>query len=415
MPVTQQERHPSRHCAASATAIATNTSSIANATSRLTRAATMPPFQNARPHYKRRTLRIWNNQVGPDLRDPELLWGMDWERFNTVRIPVLEEDEYFERALEIAKGAKDREDFERSFRERNAKDWAELLDLMSDITRHTLYNDERDVFPCRDAWWKTRKASQTGSLMDFVRLLKGVAFGWEADEVRETQVDNPLSGEEAPAGAEYTGQEEVFPELEDLDWEEEQALRGDYSDSVIFHGTYTYFPASEPASKAPDAALYAAPSGMASSSEDDGSKEAQRLQRKRKRLRFSDDIVQVPEPNQASSPRSADDGSVTGERQLPGDGNDRASKRQKLDDSTTGSHTNPSCQHDQSTLKKRPIRDDDDDDDDDDGDGEQRHKRTNVKDATLLPGNKQRQIVLDAAVENEATPTARLQTSRLGL
>ncbi|TFB06235.1 hypothetical protein CCMA1212_001976 [Trichoderma ghanense] len=328
----------------------------------------MPPFENAPPDYKRRTLRIWYDQVEPDLRDPELLWGTAWERFNTVKIPVLPDEEYFERALEIAKVAKDREDFHRIFRERNAKDWEELLDLMSATTRHASWH--HDDFPCDDAWRKTRKASQTGSLIHFVRLLKGVAFGWEADEVRETQIDNVPSGENARIGAEYTDQGEVFPGLEDLDWEEEMALRRDQSENVTYHGYVTFFPASEPASKAPDAAVCAdgdvslmqqnpAPSRAASNSEDDRSKETQRLQRTRKRLRLSDDIINVPEPNQASIPPSADNGSVIGGSRPPSTDNDRAYKRQKLDDSTATSNTNSSCQHDESISKKRPICGDD--------------------------------------------------------
>ncbi|ETS05679.1 kinase-like protein [Trichoderma reesei RUT C-30] len=212
----------------------------------------MPPFENAPPYYMRRTLRTWYNQVEPDLRDPELLWGDFWKRFNTVRIPVLPEEEYFERALEIAKSAKDRGDYEKIFEERNARDWQELLDLMSETTRHTLYH--HDNFPCDDAWRKARKASQTGSLMEFVRLLKGVAFGWEADEVCENKVENVPSGEEAHMGADYTDQGEVFPELSDLDWEEEVGLSGDQSGNVIYHGNFTYFPA-------PDSAPREAPRG----------------------------------------------------------------------------------------------------------------------------------------------------------
>lgn len=253
----------------------------------------------------RRTLRTWYNQVEPDLRDPELLWGDFWKRFNTVRIPVLPEEEYFERALEIAKSAKDRGDYEKIFEERNARDWQELLDLMSETTRHTLYH--HDNFPCDDAWRKARKASQTGSLMEFVRLLKGVAFGWEADEVCENKVENVPSGEEAHMGADYTDQGEVFPELSDLDWEEEVGLSGDQSGNVIYHGNFTYFPAPDSAPReAPRGALCSGGegpstqqkstlSGTSSDPDHGGLKQVQNPQRKRRR--FSDDSVHVLEPN----------------------------------------------------------------------------------------------------------------------
>ncbi|KAL6858416.1 hypothetical protein J3F83DRAFT_750728 [Trichoderma novae-zelandiae] len=337
----------------------------------------MPPFENAPPHYMRRTLRTWYSQVKPDLRDPELLWGDSWKRFNTMRIPVLPEDKHFERALEIAKIAKDREDFERIFLERNSNDWKELLHLMDDILMHASYHS--DSFPCKDARNKVFKASQTGTLTDFIKVLKGLAFGWEADEIRETPIDSVPSGEEASVGAGFPDEGEVFPEPDDIDWEEERALGRDYGENVIFHGTYTYFPAPEPASrKASDAAPCAggneplmqqksAPCRTASTLEDAGLKETQRLQRKRKRLRFSNDIIQVPETNQASSLRSADDGSVIGETSPPANDNDRAYKRQKLDDSTTTSHSNSPRQPDESISKKRPIYEDDD--------GGQMHKR----------------------------------------
>ncbi|KAL7819775.1 hypothetical protein V8C26DRAFT_395168 [Trichoderma gracile] len=337
----------------------------------------MAPFENAPPHYMRRTLRTWYSQVEPDLRDPELLWGDCWKRFNTVRIPVLPEEEYFERALEIAKSAKDRDEFEKIFEERNARDWQELLDLMYETTMHTLYH--HDDFPCDDAWRKARHASQTGSLMEFVRVLKGVAFGWEADEVRESPLGNVPSGEEAHIRADYIEQGEIFPELEDLDWEEEMELRGDQSENVIYHGNFTYFPAPDSASrKASKGALCSGGEGpstrrkpaLSSTTSDPDHGELKQLRNpQRKRRRSSDDSIEIPEPNQAStpSPRSADDARVMGESHPPNNDNACAYKRQKLDDSTATSNADSTRRHDESITKKRHLCGDDD--------GERRHKR----------------------------------------
>jgi hypothetical protein len=69
---------------------------------------------------------------------------------------------------------------------------------------------------------------------------------------------------------------------------------------------------------------------------------------------------------------------VTGESHPASNDNNRAHKRQKLDDSTATSNVHSARQHDESISKKRPLCGDDDDDDDGD-DGERRHKRQKLK------------------------------------
>ncbi|KAL7820139.1 hypothetical protein V8C44DRAFT_346842 [Trichoderma aethiopicum] len=341
----------------------------------------MPPFDNAPSFYKVSTLSRWYNDAVPELHDPELLWDVYWKRFNTMPIPILPYNEYFEKALEIAKVAKDKEEFERIFEERNAQAWKELQGFMLDASYQTVYN--KDIFPCEDALRKVKAVARSGYLMDFIQLLKGSAFGWEADEVRDARIDNVPSGEEALVGrqadvdSEYTDQGESFaPEM--LDWDELVAKSRAYKKALQRHGASTAS-ASAPR-EASDAAVCAdgdrpttqqdtASSRTASNSEGDRFKGPQDLQRKRKRVPFGDDVTHAPEPDQSSISRPEKNGSVIGEPPPLVSDNDRGHKRRRLDDSTTMAHINVSSEPNGSISKKRPLWDGD-------GEGdEQRPKR----------------------------------------
>lgn len=121
------------------------------------------------------------------MQDPELLWGDYWERFNTVKIPILEEYAYFDTALEIAKLSKNKEEFEQRFEERNTKHKEEVLKFMSKTWTEAMFDPEVSQRGCPDALVKVKYACSTGCLQDFLQVLKGVVYGWEAEEVHDAQ------------------------------------------------------------------------------------------------------------------------------------------------------------------------------------------------------------------------------------
>lgn len=179
------------------------------------RTCAMSPFENPSPPYSPSQLRTWFRHVESDMRDPELLWNVYWKRFNTIQISVYNESEYFENAIAAAKLAKGRrKDFERIFEERNGQRWASLLDLMIAATNQARYHE--DVFPCEDALHTVLDVCQTGCFADFVRLLKGSAFGWEEDVEQDVPSDDASSDAEEQGSVEEW-QASIHGEMQDCE------------------------------------------------------------------------------------------------------------------------------------------------------------------------------------------------------
>jgi hypothetical protein len=300
------------------------------------------------------------------MSDPDLLWGEYWERFNTIRIPILGEDEYFNSAIAIVKASKDKEDFERLFEKTNKQRWEKFRSLMVNISREIDRTEES--FPCQAAHLATFNACNNSCLEHFVGLLKGHVLGWEADVVeshaepealsdnsdvtkeisRETQkpieeeTQNPLREEtqipieeetQGPIEEDYsydyplTGQ--IPPEWEsqhdpERDWtyrtpSERKASRERYEENFVFIGTYSEYLAPTADDAAPGA-------------------------------RDSDD--EVPSLQQLPS-LLLDDTSIS-EKEDEG----------KATQDVLGKHLSSPSKDENSTLTKKRVRFDDDDDDD---------------------------------------------------
>ncbi|KAL7785846.1 hypothetical protein V8C37DRAFT_313729 [Trichoderma ceciliae] len=153
----------------------------------------MPPFKAPSPFYRWSLLCEWRKHVGPEMQSPELLWGDYWERFNTVKIPILEEYEFFDAALEIAKLSDGKEDFERLFEERNKKRKEEVLKFMHKTWTDTMFDPKVSERQCEDALSRVQYACVSGCLEDFLQVVKGIAYGWEAEVVDDEQSDESLN------------------------------------------------------------------------------------------------------------------------------------------------------------------------------------------------------------------------------
>lgn len=119
------------------------------------------------------------------MSDPRALWGAYWDRFNMIRIPVFPKDEFFDMAIEVAKEAKSKEDFNKLMGEKNKQQLAELEALLKDAAHRIFYNEQD--FPCKDAFNKTIQACHNPYFIYLIRLLKGSALGWEADVIRDQE------------------------------------------------------------------------------------------------------------------------------------------------------------------------------------------------------------------------------------
>ncbi|KAL7895269.1 hypothetical protein HDV63DRAFT_391383 [Trichoderma sp. SZMC 28014] len=212
----------------------------------------MPPFETPSPPFRSSQLRTWFEHVEPQMQLPELLWGDYWKRFNTIQIPIFGESDYFNNAIRVAKLAGGRKaDFERIFEEENKQQREKLLSLLARAANQTIYNEE--IFPCKDARERVFDVCQTGYFINFVRLLKGNAFGWEADIAEDAQLNGATGnlGEETQAVADHIQDrlEENNPHDEtqwpddDYSYEtpiERQTRLQHSANATYYIGTYTY-------------------------------------------------------------------------------------------------------------------------------------------------------------------------------
>ncbi|KAL7917686.1 hypothetical protein ACQKWADRAFT_26384 [Trichoderma austrokoningii] len=164
----------------------------------------MPLFTSPTPTNKQ--VRTWDEHVrswgggyeqwhGVDynLSEPRALWGAYWERFNMIQIPIFPRDEFFEIAIGIAKVAKNKDDFKRIFEQENKERLAELEAFLSKGNSRWSLHDE-DHFPSRDAFIKTMRACRDPCFSNMMLLLKGNAFGWEADyTLDEEPINKPVA------------------------------------------------------------------------------------------------------------------------------------------------------------------------------------------------------------------------------
>lgn len=104
-----------------------------------------------------------------------------------IQIPVFPRDEFFQVAIEVAKEAKNKQDFKKLMGEKNKRQLAELEALLSDAARQT--SDREEDFPCSDAFYRTLRACNNPYFIYLIRLLKGSASGWEADIWHEEPID----------------------------------------------------------------------------------------------------------------------------------------------------------------------------------------------------------------------------------
>ncbi|KAL7803364.1 hypothetical protein V8C44DRAFT_344475 [Trichoderma aethiopicum] len=136
------------------------------------------PFEPPNPVHHRYKNSEWRRTAPPDIKHPDFLWEDYWQRFNTMQIPLFDEDEYYETAIAIAKESNDQQDFEEKFERQNREQRKKLLAVMSHALEDALANAE--TFKSNDAWLTAIYASQTGCLQYFVRLLEAASSGREA-------------------------------------------------------------------------------------------------------------------------------------------------------------------------------------------------------------------------------------------
>ncbi|TFB04620.1 hypothetical protein CCMA1212_003452 [Trichoderma ghanense] len=318
----------------------------------LTRGYYVPETRPFEPPYFFRISQCqkWG-QVTDEMCGDELLWRTYWKRFNTVEIPILPQDEFFDTALSIAKLAGGRrEEFERMFEEKNKERWEEVERLLG----------------------KTRYHAEN--------ILKGTAYGYEADVIRDEPPDNApnsLDDETQMPDDEYFDEDGMprtqmfnfdpdicfYEEPSTKDWREHLM-----ADNVFYIGSYTVenappdFTGGNKGVPNPETGRTSSMSPLLSrraSTPGRGDREetaqtTRQGKRKRKSVRFDDDVN--VERHQHQQQLGPDDDNEDNEV------NDRAHKRARLDASSPHlSSLDPQATN-EGVSKKRTRHDDDNND-----------------------------------------------------
>ncbi|KAK4141208.1 uncharacterized protein C8A04DRAFT_39244 [Dichotomopilus funicola] len=125
----------------------------------------------------------WRTFANVGCRDTRPLWADYWPRFNTITIPLLDEDAFFSDALAAAREAKDRNHLEELLAEKSKARRAELEGVLDKILRAAIF-DTNPSSP-EPAWDAAEKAGRSGSLDSFLQLASGVVWGWGEKQVGE--------------------------------------------------------------------------------------------------------------------------------------------------------------------------------------------------------------------------------------
>ncbi|KAK1470235.1 hypothetical protein CTAM01_16899 [Colletotrichum tamarilloi] len=141
----------------------------------------MPAFQPPKMTYEKN--KAWRRIAKPDFHDPKMIWGDYWRRFNTIAVPLLDEDAYFADIIAAAKHAENRGHLEELLAAKHEERRRDLDNFIRDIAlssitsrKHFLSTNTRDA---------ALKIGQTGSMDSFIQFVCGVIFGWSMAEDKQ--------------------------------------------------------------------------------------------------------------------------------------------------------------------------------------------------------------------------------------
>jgi hypothetical protein len=125
----------------------------------------------------------WQTFAKVGCRDSIPLWTDYWQRFNTITIPLLDEDAFFSDALAAGKVAWDREHLEQLLKEKSEARRAELNSAFDKILHGSIFGKNPSLpEAARDA---AEKVGRSGSLDSFIQLTGGIVWGWGDEQLGE--------------------------------------------------------------------------------------------------------------------------------------------------------------------------------------------------------------------------------------
>ncbi|KAH0430368.1 hypothetical protein CcaCcLH18_07880 [Colletotrichum camelliae] len=141
----------------------------------------MPAFEPPQMTYKKE--KAWIHTAKPGFRNPKILWNDYWQRFNTMAVPILDEDAFFADAIAAARCAENREHLEELLAKKHAERRRDLENVVHDIALSTICLQQQ--YPSTHTRDAALKIGQTGSLDSFIQFVCGVVFGWKGSEKGE--------------------------------------------------------------------------------------------------------------------------------------------------------------------------------------------------------------------------------------
>jgi hypothetical protein len=127
--------------------------------------------------------RRWQEFAKVGFRDSRHLWTDYWQRFNTITIPLLDEDAFFSDALATAQVAQDRRHLEQLLEQKSKERLTELENVLGEILHAAIF--QRKPSSPEAAWHTAEKVGRSGSLDSFVQLTSGIVWGWGDEQVGE--------------------------------------------------------------------------------------------------------------------------------------------------------------------------------------------------------------------------------------
>lgn len=137
---------------------------------------------------------------------PKNLWSEYWQRFNTISIPLQDEDAFFLDLMEAAHQAETRPHLEELLEEKREERRRDMDKIVKELVFTS--GNRRRCFPSPKARSATTQVGLTASLDSFIQVVCGVAYGWDGEnavppEPREIQAPDELGGRgsSSPSGS----------------------------------------------------------------------------------------------------------------------------------------------------------------------------------------------------------------------
>ncbi|KXH59540.1 hypothetical protein CSAL01_06629 [Colletotrichum salicis] len=127
--------------------------------------------------------KAWRRIAKPDFHNPKMIWGDYWRRFNTIAVPLLDEDAYFADVMTAAKQAENRGHLEELLAAKHEERRRDLDSFVRDIALSSI--NFRQHFSSTNTRDAALKIGQTGSMDSFIQFVCGVVFGWSKAEDKQ--------------------------------------------------------------------------------------------------------------------------------------------------------------------------------------------------------------------------------------